>query len=260
MKNKIPVIINRNGSHTTIELPAKLCFVRHCQSLMNFLSDEANLLAKPELMYIFLNNHHWDFDILLSPIGLHQAALLGQYWNDSLIGNQKYPTCISSPYKRCVQTTLEITSQYFLNHNFMERGSGALYARNIQQLNNIVEDYDSASQDKWNFGEGYSESFSKLQKRLYDALTTLDNSDTVIVTHSDVITTIKSLFESTPDQTFNEYINSLAQEDYPNNGEIIEYDFEQGTVQKTTIEYDQQNWKYTKGKVMNLTLAKLYAK
>jgi broad specificity phosphatase PhoE len=135
-----------------------------------------------------------------------------------------------------------------------------LYARNIVQLNNIVEDYDDVSQDKWNFDGGYSESFSKLQKRLHDALLLLTNSDTVIVTHSDVITTIKSLFESEVDQTFNEYINSLKQEDYPNNGEIIEYDFEQGTVQKTTIEYDQLNWKYTKGKLKHLTLAKLYAK
>jgi broad specificity phosphatase PhoE len=260
MKNKIPVNINRNGRHATIELPAKLCFIRHCQSLMNFLSDEANLLGKPELMYIFLNNHHWDFDILLSPIGMHQAALLGQYWGDTLKGNQKYPTCISSPYKRCSQTSLEITSEYTLNHNFKERGSGALYARNIVQLNNIVEDYDYASQDKWNFGGGNSESFSKLQKRLHDALLLLTNTDTVIVTHSDVITTIKSLFESEADQTFNEYINSLKQEDYPNNGEIIEYDFEQGTVQKTTIKYDQLNWKYTKGKLKHLTLAKLYAK
>jgi hypothetical protein len=107
MKNKIPVIINRNGRHTTIELPAKLCFVRHCQSLMNFLSDEANLLGKPELMYIFLNNHHWDFDILLSPNGMHQAALLGQYWSDTLKGNQKYPTCISLQ----VNTLLIITSK-----------------------------------------------------------------------------------------------------------------------------------------------------
>ncbi len=260
MNNKIPVTINRNGQLATIYMPQKLCLIRHCQSLMNFLSDEANILGKPELMYIFVGNHHWDFDILLSPIGVLQSQLLNQYWNTCLNGNYKYPTCISSTYKRCIQTTKAITNNYTINHNFKEKESGELYANNLNQLNSYINNYSQVSQDKWNFNGGDSESFGSLQKRLYDTLSDLEDTNTVIVTHSDVITTIKSMFEGQEFEIFNTYICSLLQSEYPDNAEIIEYDFVAGTVQKTQIQYDQLEWKYNIGKVNDLTLSKFYAK
>jgi broad specificity phosphatase PhoE len=255
----IPVTINCNGKLETINLPPKLCLIRHCQSLMNYLSDEANIHQNPELMDIFIGNHHWDCDIQLSKIGIQQGLLLSKFWQN-LKYTEKYPTCISSNYIRCCQTASYIKQSYLTNSAFKEKNSGALYARNKTQLNQLVPNYEKLNSDKWNFEGGESESFKLLQKRLYNAFIGLNHGDTVIITHSDVITTIKSMIEGTENQTFNEYLESLSQDQYPQNGEIIEYDFEQGTVAKTRIIYDQLKWKYVRGLSQNLTLAKYYVK
>ena len=254
MKNKIPVTINRNGVHSTILMPAKFCLIRHCQSLMNYLSDQSNNYNNPELMYILVDNPHWDKDINLSELGIIQSKSLGRYWNDVIEGNFKYPNFLSSSYERCFLTAVALSTNFRTNADFKEKESGLLFARNLKQLESIVSNYKNASKDKWNFEGGHSESFGQLQNKLHKALLELDSDNTVIVTHSDVITTIKSLFESKPNQTFNDYISSLKEEDYPTNGEIIEYDFTNKTVQKTKMKPDKHGNCLYKSKPTNLTL------
>jgi broad specificity phosphatase PhoE len=224
--NSINVTINCNGKLENISLPKKLCLIRHCQSLMNYLSDQANLYQNPELMDIFIGNHHWDYDIQLSSTGLEQAELLGKYWQDNDC-DKIYPYCVSSNFTRCNQTAKQIKQYFSSDSAFREKGSGALYARNVTKLKELVPNYQELSKDKWNFDGGESEAFKNLYSRLYNALQELTDVNTVIVTHSDVITTFKHMFESEVDQTFNDYLKTINQYDYPQNGEIIQYDLEQ---------------------------------
>jgi broad specificity phosphatase PhoE len=257
--NSINVTINSNGKLETINLPKKLCLIRHCQSLMNYLSDEANLYQNPLLMDIFIGNHHWDYDIQLSATGLQQAELLGKYWQENEY-DKIYPYCVSSNFTRCNQTAKHIKQYFSSDSAYKEKGSGALFARPLYRLEELIPNYKELNKDKWNFDGGESESFKNLYSRLFKALSELSEVNTVIVTHSDVITTFKHMFESEENQTFNDYLKTINQYDYPQNGEIIEYDFEQGTVTKTKIIDDYLESNYATSKPQNLTFAKFYVK
>ena len=227
----VKVKLNLNDQVHTVNMPRKLCIIRHVNSWFNHLRTLS--VDYPEIMAVFHGNSKWDYDIRLSHLGKSQGSVLNSFWKDVINNDNSFTNYLSSPYRRTCDTIEYITQDYKKSDFLIEKGSGFYYGYSQLELVGLIPNYSEQKKDRWNSKIGpktlppelLTESYREVCNRLLLACYEVPIINTAICTHGEVVTGLRYMIEAPQEVRFNDFLKDTIQSDYAKNGDIYEYDF-----------------------------------
>lgn len=208
-----------------LKWPGRLVVVRHGYSILNEAHDIANLLLDGREPLEMVHGMR-DMDVPLTPKGERQAEQTGEF----LATQGNFDAALSSPYKRCVETTRHIMGK--LGHNprlytdnrLREREAGWMYGMTSKAVKERFP--DEAERRKrdgryWYRPPG-GENFPDVEQRIHQFLDKLHRDhagqQVLVVTHAVPYVWFRALFEHLSES---EFLNVDEKNPVPNCGVAI---------------------------------------
>ena len=201
----------------SMKWPRRLVIVRHGLSEQNVALD---LLQEDLEGLLRQQKQIRDADIRLTPAGHWQAEQTGHY----LAGTKPFDICFSSPYRRTLQTSEGIISQFpydvklYKDNRLREKEFGRLHGFKAEEIRSqYPEEFEDRRRDgKYWYRLPRGENYPDVEQRVHGFLDKLardyGGKDVLVVTHQVPYKMFRALFEHLDED------GVIALDDVPNCG------------------------------------------